>query len=279
MSTTSIEVVLLGTGCPLPDPNRAGPATLVRAGGHALLFDTGRGVLMRTAGAGVPTPAFLSRVFLTHLHSDHITDFNDVVTMRWTMSPQPNPLPVYGPAGTAAFVERTLDMLRDDIGWRRAHHGDLQWEPECQVTEVLDGVAWEADGVRVVAAPTEHRPVHPTVGYRVECGGKAVVIAGDTLPCEGLDRLCAGADVYVQTVIRTDLVEAIPSPRLHDIRDYHSSCEDAGRTAAKAGVGKLVLTHPVPPPAPGTEAEWEALASAYFGGDVVLAHDLMTVTV
>jgi ribonuclease Z len=146
------------------------------------------------------------------------------------------------------------------------------------VQEVVDGIAWEANDVRVVAAPTSHRPVHPTVGYRVEHDGHAVVIAGDTMPCDGLDRLCAGADVYVQTVIRPDLVRAIPSVRLQDILDYHSSCEDAGRTAAKAGVRTLVLTHPVPPPAPGSEAEWVEQAAAYFDGEIVLAHDLMQVT-
>jgi ribonuclease Z len=273
-----MDVTLLGTGCPLPDPNRAGPATLVRAAGHTLLFDAGRGVLMRLAAAGVATPAWLTRVFLTHLHSDHVTDFNDVVTTRWTMSPAPNPLPVVGPPGTAAFVDRTLTMLQQDVGWRVAHHDDLQWEPQCDVNEVEDGLAWETDGVRVVAAPTEHRPVHPTVAFRVEAEGKAVVIAGDTLPCEGLDRLCDGADVYVQTVIRPDLVQAIPSARLQDILEYHSSCEDAGRTAAKAGVSTLVLTHPVPPPAPGTDGEWVAQSAAHFGGRIVFGHDLAVIT-
>jgi ribonuclease Z len=274
----NIEVITLGTGCPLPDPNRAGPSTLVRANGQNLLFDAGRGLLLRCAAAGVPTPGFLHQVFFTHLHSDHITDFNDLVTTRWTMSAVENPLPVIGPPGTRAFVERTIDMLRDDIGWRMAHHDDLAWQPSCTVDEVVDGVAWEANGVRVVAAPTEHRPVQPTVGYRVEHDGHAVVIAGDTMPCDGLDRLCAGADVYVQTVIRPDLVRAIPSVRLQDILDYHSSCEDAGRTAAKAGVRTLVLTHPVPPPAPGSEAEWVEQAAAFFDGEIVLAHDLMQVT-
>jgi ribonuclease Z len=273
-----IQVTTLGTGCPLPDPNRAGPSTLVRAGGHALLFDAGRGVLMRLAGAGAGHPGFLSRLFLTHLHSDHITDVNDIVTTRWTMSPGPNPLPVIGPPGTEAFMQRTVDMLVADIGWRVAHHGDLTWEPECDVHEVTDGLAWEADGVRVVAAPTEHRPVHPTVGYRIEHEGTAVVIAGDTLPCDSLTELCAGADIYVQTVIRPDLVKSIPSARLHDILGYHSSAEDAGRTAKQAGVRTLVLTHPVPPPAPGTEHEWVAQASANFDGEVVLAHDLMTLS-
>ncbi len=273
----SIEVVTLGTGCPLPDPNRAGPSTLVRANGQQLLFDAGRGLLLRCAAAGV-MPGFLHQVFFTHLHSDHVTDFNDLVTTRWAMSPVENPLPVIGPPGTRAFVDRTIEMLRDDIGWRMAHHQDLAWEPTCSVGEVVDGLALEANGIRVVAAPTEHRPVQPTVGYRVEHDGRAVVIAGDTMPCEGLDRLCAGADVYVQTVIRPDLVRAIPSARLQDILDYHSSCEDAGRTAAKAGVRTLVLTHPVPPPGPGTEAEWVAQAAAHFDGEIVLAHDLMQVT-
>jgi ribonuclease Z len=273
-----IEVTTLGTGCPLPDPNRAGPATLVRAGSEAMLFDAGRGVLLRLAATPVRLPVFLSRVFLTHLHSDHITDFNDVVTTRWTMSFGPNPLPVVGPPGTRAFVERTVTMLRDDIGWRIAHHGDLNWEPECVVDEVTEGYAWEGDEVTVTCAPTAHKPVHPTVGYRIDYDGASVVIAGDTLPCEGLARLCAGADIYVQTVLRTDLVEAMPSARLQDILAYHSSAEDAGRTAAAAGVRKLVLTHPIPPPAPDTDAEWVAQAAKHFDGEIVLAHDLMTLT-
>jgi ribonuclease Z len=119
--------------------------------------------------------------------------------------------------------------------------------------------------------------VHPTVGYRIEHDGHAVAIAGDTVPCEGLDRLCAGADVYVQTVVREDLVRGIPSPRFQDILDYHSSCEQAGMTAARAGVRTLVLTHPVPTPAPGSESDWVALAAQHFDGEIVLAEDLTTV--
>ncbi len=273
-----MEIITLGTGSPIPDANRAGPATLVRAGGHDLLVDCGRGVLMRAA-ASFTGPLNFSAVLLTHLHSDHVTDFNDIVTMRWAMSPVPNPLRVIGPPGTATFVERTLEMLKPDIGWRVAHHDDLNWEPECEVTEVTDGVALELPGVRVIAAPTEHRPVHPTVGYRFEADDRVAALAGDTVPCEGLDRLCAGADVYVQTVIRTSLVEAIPVPRLQDILDYHSSIEQAAATATKAGAGTLVLTHMVPPPAPGTEGEWEDEARAGFGGTVIAAHDGMSLTV
>jgi ribonuclease Z len=85
--------------------------------------------------------------------------------------------------------------------------------------------------------------------------------------------------MLVHTVVRPDLIEAIGLPRLLDVLDYHSSIEDAAKTAARNGVGTLVLTHPVPPPQPGTEPEWLALAGAHFGGTVVLAEDLMTLEV
>jgi ribonuclease Z len=273
-----MDVVLLGTGSPIPDATRAGPATLVRAGGRQLLVDCGRGVLMRLAAAGAFPPQ-IDAVLLTHLHSDHTTDFNDVVTMRWAMAQVELPLRVYGPPGTAEYVDRVLAMLAHDIGYRLAHHDDLQWEPRCEVTEVLDGVVMDDTGLRVIAAPTDHRPVAPTVGYRFEHDGRSAVIAGDTVPCEGLDRLCAGADVYVQTVIRRVLVERLPVPRLQDIIDYHSSTEDAARTAATGHVGRLVYTHMVPPVAPGTEGDWIADAAPHYDGEVILGNDLQVITV
>jgi len=268
-----MKVITLGTGSPLPDPNRAGPATLVRTGSGDFLFDAGRGVLMRCAAAGT-VPLTIHTVLLTHLHSDHVTDFNDIVTMRWAMSPTENPLKVIGPVGTARLADLTIAMLEADIGYRLAHHGDLKWRPSCLVQEVTGGVVFDDGAVKITAAPTDHAPVHPTVGYRVDADGHSVVLAGDTVPCAGLDRLARGADLYVQTVIRRSLVEAIPVPRLQDILNYHSSVQDAAETAARAGVSTLVLTHLVPTPGPGTESEWADEARATFDGEVVVAHDL-----
>jgi ribonuclease Z len=273
-----IEIVLLGTGSPLVDPDRAGPATLVRAGGATFLFDCGRGVLMRAAAVGVPAGQ-LTALLLTHLHSDHITDLNDVITSRWVTSFAPHPLPVIGPPGTQAVVDGLLDSLAPDISYRLAHHEDLSWDPGVLVTEHAEGVVYDDGGVRIVAAPTDHRPVHPTLGFRIEHDGHAVVIAGDTVPCDGLDRLCAGADALVHTVIRADLVETVPIQRLQDILDYHSSVEQAAATATRGGVGTLVLTHYVPALVPGTEAEWRARAATEFDGVVELGDDLHTVRI
>jgi ribonuclease Z len=270
-----MQVITLGTGCPLPDPDRAGPATLVRAAGRNLLFDCGRAVLMRAAAVPVG-PGGFNAVFLTHLHSDHVSDLNDVITMQWAMSMVAAPLRIVGPIGTATFVERTLAMLRDDIGYRVTHHDDLTWEPIVEVTEVTDGVVWDQDGIRVQAEPTDHRPVHPTVGYRIEAEGSTVAIAGDTKPCAGLDRLCADADIYVQTVVRRSAIEAFPVPRLLDVLDDHSDLAEAADTAARNRVVALGLTHPVPAPPVGREpeADWVAEPALEFAGEIVLAHDL-----
>jgi ribonuclease Z len=273
----TIDVALLGTGNPLPDPNRAGAATLVRAGGRAFLIDAGRGVCLRLAAAGM-LPLMLDAVLLTHLHSDHICDLNDVVTTRWVMSPTPNPLRVFGPPGTRGVVDGLEAMLAPDVGYRLAHHADLNWEPATEVVEATPGVVIDEGGVRIIAARTDHRPVEPTLGYRIEHDGRAVVVAGDTVPCDGLDELCAGADVYVQTVLRDDLVSLVPMQRFVDTIDYHSTVAQAAQTATRAGVATLVLTHQIPTPAPGSSDEWIALARAHFDGEIVFAEDLTTVS-
>jgi ribonuclease Z len=272
------RVTLLGTGSPIPDPNRAGPSTLVQGPGLTLLVDCGRGVLMRLAAVGVVPPA-VDAVVLTHLHSDHITDLGDVITTHWVMSPEVRPLRVVGPPGTHTVVAGTLDSLRPDIGYRLAHHDDLTGDPQVEVTEVAPGEVLEIAGAVVRVGATDHRPVEPTVAYRVEHDGRSVVLGGDGVPCEGLAALCAGADVYVQTVIRPDLVRMLPNARIQDIVDYHSSVEDAARTAAGAGVGTLMLTHYVPPLQPGQEDAWRALAAATFDGAIVLGDDLTRVEV
>ena len=268
-----MDVILLGTGSPIPSPNRAGPATLVRAGGVNLLADCGRGVVMRLAAVGV-APAAISAVLLTHMHSDHITDLNDIITSHWVMNPAPAPLKVFGPKGAKALVEATLAMLAFDVKYRIDHHADLNAGPVVETTELEPGDSVSVGDCKISAFRTDHSPVFPTLGYRIEHAGGVVALAGDTVPCAGLDELCKGADIYVQTVIRDDLVRRVPMQRLKDILDYHSTVEQAAQTAQRAGVRTLMMTHYVPNLAPGQEEQWREIARPHFTGEIVLGDDL-----
>src|SRR4051812_6261127 len=163
-------ITLLGTGSPIPDPERAGPATLVQAAGESYLIDAGRGVLMRLAAAGSGANQ-LTAVLLTHLHSDHITDLNDVITTRWITTFERSPLAIVGPPGTKAVVDHLLGSLGPDISYRLAHHADLAPAPPVEVIEVTDGPVALPCAVHIAAAPTDHRPVEPSVGYRFDHDG------------------------------------------------------------------------------------------------------------
>lgn len=236
---------------------------------------------MRLAAVGLGIPAFLDRVFVTHLHSDHTADLADLFTTNWITTPAGTPIRVTGPVGTSRLVDALLAAMEIDVGYRMAHHEDLTDPPVVEVTEVTEatvGAALQLGGATVTSAFVQHAPAHPAIAYRVDADGRSVVIAGDTKPCAGLDRLCDGADVYVQTVVRADLVAAMTAPRMHDVLDYHSTCEEAGSTAARCGVRTLVLTHLVPGVFPGTEDEWIAIANRTFDGEVIVAEDLLVVS-
>jgi ribonuclease Z len=279
----TLTVTLLGTGSPLPGPDRAGPATLISAGSGAdaehYLVDAGRGVLMRLAALGLGAPN-LAAVLITHLHSDHITDLNDVITTRWVMSLQPAPLTIVGPVGTKVVVDHIVASLAPDIAYRIAHHDDLTEPPAVVVIEVESGLIELSGRVAIQCAPTDHRPVEPSVGFRFDFDGAAVVTAGDTVPCAGLDSLCRGANALVHTVIRKDIIANLPIQRIKDTLDYHSSPEEAARTAERAGVATLVLTHYVPPiPTGGSGDDWRALAAAHFHGSIEIGDDLHRVEI
>lgn len=274
-----MELVLTGTGAPLPDPNRAGPSTLVRTDQTQILVDAGRGTVMRLAGAAT-TPAKLTAVCITHLHSDHICSLGDIIATHWTMSAELNPgatLAIFGPPGTAELVDLTLAFLGPDVGYRIKHHDVLAEGPKVETTELLPAMSFLIGDVRVTTAATVHTPVEPTIGYRFDHDGKSAALVGDTVPCVGIDQLCAGVGAYVQTVVRDDLIEAMPSSMLQDMLDYHSTVVDAAQTATRAKVQRLVLTHMIPSPMPGSYDEWVRIAAAHFAGEIVIGDDLTSI--
>jgi len=282
--TRDLTVTITGSGCPIPDPDRAGPGVLVRSGDIALQLDVGRSTVQRLAAAGV-WPGRLSAVFITHHHSDHMVGLADLVLTRWTLDRTDSlePLDIVAPDGPAQrFAERMLDVWVDDITARLAHNGRSHrpqpnvrgFEATSSVTEV-----WSSGDVLVTAIAVHHEPLSPAVAYRVDSPAGSVVVSGDTIVCDEVAELARGADVLVYEAMRFEPIEALPRDRRF-ILDYHADTRLIGAQAAELGVANLVLTHLIP--APGTDDERARfvadIRSGGYLGEVRVADDLDAIT-
>lgn len=273
-----MDVTLLGTGCPPPNPRRRGPATLVTRGDVRVLVDAGSGVAARLVEAGVRV-SDLHRVVLTHLHSDHVVDLGHLLLSRWILG-QNAPLEVFGPAGTRTHVERLLALWEWDVAVRRSHMHDRE-PPRVAVREVGEGTVLADGGLTVTAFEVEHEPVKPALGFRFEADGRRVVVSGDTRPCPNLVAHARDADVLVHEC--TDATGAHWTPgcgwpsreaKVRDLAAYHTGPDEVGAVAARAGVGTLVLTHLMPASDP---ADLAARAARQFDGRIVVGEDLLRI--
>jgi ribonuclease Z len=274
----TIQVVVTGTGTPGPVPGRAGSGVLFRHDETAIQIDAGRATALRLAEAGLP-PRELSALCLTHHHSDHLVGLADVVLSRWAYrEPQQISLPIIAPEGASArFARRILDIWDDDIAVRQLHMG-IQTKPAYDVqafeAEKQAALVWEKDGVKVFSGLVHHEPVEPSVSYRIEADGLAVVVSGDTVVCEEMEALAQGADVLVHEAMRKSIAARSP------VLDYHSDTLELGALAQRAGVKRLVLYHLFP--TPRTPEEEQAFAGdvrkAGFTGELVVARDLTAIS-
>ena len=272
----TLIAILLGTGFPRPDGIHAGPSTAIVAGDQWFVVDAGRGATMRIASANLDY-ANLQAVFLTHFHSDHTAGLPDLFNTSWQFGRKARPLELYGPPGVSRLATAMRDFFRDDIHYRRDL---LEKHPAAGATitphVVREGVVYDKGGVRVTAFAVDHRPVEPAFGYRFDCGGRSIVVSGDTRPTPNLVKFAKGADVLVMEAFLPEHFLKRDSREVAErLMRYHTRAEEAGELAAAAGVKTLVLTHLIPAGAAETFRERAAKA---FKGKIVVGDDLLRVS-
>ena len=162
-----IRVTLLGTASgPRAFVDKAGISTLVEAGGERLLFDAGRGFMQRLVQAGFPMNA-VTKLFLTHLHSDHVIGIPDLMLTPWAAAPERKvPLEVWGPDGTRDMMRHLEEAFAFDIHMRR--DVDESFSPDgirMVPHDVQVGKVYEKNGVAVTAFLVSHGLVKPSYGY------------------------------------------------------------------------------------------------------------------
>jgi len=276
-SPDGIKVVLLGTGVGPPvNLRQYGASTLVEAGGVRLLFDCGRGATIRLAQAGVPLGS-ISRVFLTHLHSDHVIQLPDLLLTGWVGGGRKIPLEVWGPEGTRAMMDHLQQAFAFDIHMRRDVDEKALGDGIKVVShDIKQGVIFDQQGVKVTAFLVDHSPVTPAFGYRVDYRGRSVVLSGDTRLSENLIRFAQGADVLVHEVLDAETVRAwFPtSPKVAAaILAKHTTPEQAGEVFARVKPRLAVYSH-----APNADRVITQTRKTYRG-PLQGAEDLLTIEI
>jgi ribonuclease Z len=242
------RVTLLGTGVPTPVMDRFGPGTLVQVGGEVLLFDAGRGVLQRLFQLQPPLKE-VRRLFLTHLHSDHLVGLPDLWLTGWLNGRSEEPLNIWGPRGTRDMMAHLEQAFQFDI---RIRLYDDQPPPQGVVVlteDIKEGVVFQHRGVEVTAFEVDHSPIRPAFGYRIDFAGRSVVISGDTRFSEHLISCAYGADLIVHEVIVPDLMRARSANRpelIERVIAHHTTPEQAGEIFTRVHPRLGVFTHIIP---------------------------------
>jgi len=279
-----MKATLLGTGGPRPDPDRQGPATVIRIGDENLLFDAGRGAATQLVRAEVPITE-VGYVFVTHHHFDHIGGLADVLFAAWNKG-RGDVIRVFGPKGTAEIVSSLVnEVYAADVRYRLTEteltDENLRHINEMIVVKDVDpGLVHDSGSWRVYTEHVDHghalgmtQEEWPSLGYRVEAEGKVVTISGDSVECPGLQRLAMDADLLIQCCYLAS--EEIIDGDLKLIADHVlASSSMAGKIAARSGVGKMVLHHIKEKPAEMLRSMAEDIRRDY-DGSVVIGEDLM----
>ena len=235
--------VLGGCGA-WPAAGQACSGYLLEHDGFRLLIDPGYAVLPRLLRD--MDAADVDAVLVSHRHPDHCADVNPLLrarALRDDVAPAPA-LKVFAlPGALDAVLALDRPGLLDDA---------IELHP------FEAGATFEVGPLVVDSRLLPHSV--PNAGVRLTGGGHTLVYTGDAAPDPALVDLARDADVLLA---EASFVDEVPG-------DDHtlSSARDAGRQAAEAAVGALVLTHLLP----GTDRRRSAAAArAEFDGPIRVA--------
>ena len=254
------RLVVLGTGMPLPNPYRSGPAYAVVANGQPYLVDAGEGIWRALARAALIhgdeinralAPIKLNYLFVTHLHEDHTVGIPSLILNPLKLN-IPAPKTIYGPEGIVEMVEHILAAWKIDIAAELSDGYDpLGAQATGRVVDVdKQGLVYQDDNVTVEAFRTIHGPLEDTFAYRFTTAGRIITFTGDGGPYhENIVKAAMNADLLVAEAVTEknigyanwggDTVEE----KKKEIFRYHFSPAVLARIATEAKVKAVVLSH------------------------------------
>ncbi len=275
-----MELTLLGTGCPKVDFRRFGPSNLVSTKKTKVLIDCGSGVTQRLDQINIST-ANIDALLLTHLHSDHVVDFYQLIISSWH-SYRVKPWVVYGPKGTKKFVTKIMNA------WKDERYQRIKYESRSSISAFKIVIKeFKSEGnlsikdLKIKYFEVDHKPVKYAYGFNFYHQKKKLTISGDTRPCENLMKYGQKADVLLHEVFIEGELKITNKMRskktLHNVRDYHTPSSLVGKIAKITDCKKLVLTHLVP--TKFNENNLKKTIKSDFGKNPIIGHDLLNIKI
>jgi len=203
-----IRVTILGSGQPWLTKAAATGSVLVEIGNaqrEVMVFDLGSGSLANFSGLQVPATA-LKKVFSTHLHTDHISDYL-TLTGSCVKAGRLDPVEVWGGSsnkpsrGIAAFVEHIQAALAWDFVGIAGNI--LASGAGATATEVPYGrteVICDRNGVTITSFPVIH-VLNGAIGFRVDFAGQSAVSSGETTPTMPFVEVAQGCDLLIHETV------------------------------------------------------------------------------
>ena len=195
-----IRVTVLGSGNPWVTRGQASAGILVEVGNaerDLLVFDIGSGSLANYASLKLPVNK-LNKVFLTHLHADHMGDLITLAGSFAKVGRADGPIYLWGPSGTEPRLgtRHFAESIEEALAWdTEGSRGPLNADSMKIVVSEFDfsqtHVVYEENGVKVSSFPVVHA-ISGSVGYRIDFAGLSFVFSGDTVACWPLVRACEG---------------------------------------------------------------------------------------
>jgi ribonuclease BN (tRNA processing enzyme) len=236
-----MRLTVIGCSGSMPGPGSPASCYLLEHEGYRVLLDLGSGAI-GPLQQHLPLGE-VDAILLSHLHGDHCLDICPYVIFRRYFLTEPLPrVPVLGPRGThgrlaAAYDPTSTEPLTDVFAFGALAPSSRELGP---FTLQVDHV---------------NHPVE-TFAMRLTAGDRTLTYSGDTGVSDALVRLATGSDVLLCEASFEDGVPGLPP-------DLHLTGREAGEHAAKAGVGRLLVTH-FPPPV-DADAITAAAAEAFDG--------------
>ena len=243
LSAEVLRVVILGSGTPRLDIDRFSQSILVEAGNERLLFDTGRGTAIRLSQMNVNLSS-VNNIFFTHLHSDHIVGFPDVLMTGWVYQREKT-LNIFGPSGTKNFVDNIKDAFNEDIKIRLEKPEELKMPGlKTYVKEISNGLVYKSKNVEVHAINVDHGGgVEHAYGYKINYKDKSVVISGDTNYSEELVNAANDVDILIHEIAAAPSSLINKSEKVRGIMNYHTTPEELTKIINQTKAKFTVLNH------------------------------------